>query len=177
MKKELKKFIIVLGFCSVVFYTPNITAQQNDAIKQQEETQFQKYTPAQIKEKIKELGLTDQEFQQRAKALGLDAQQYLDILAGKSVEQKEDTTIVQWEEQKEIKSAKQGPLSKHLEDSLKLAEKMLLDSIPGFYGRPNAKGYTLLDITYFNMLRPHLSPSAMHLHRPALLLVLVMNYC
>jgi len=140
MKKELKNFIIVLGFYSVVSYAPNAIAQQNDAVKQQVETQLQKYTPEQIKEKIKELGLTDQEFQQRAKALGLDPQQYLDILAGKSVEQAEDTTAGKWEEQRELKSARQSPLDKHIEDSLKLAEKMLLDSIPGFYGRPNAKG-------------------------------------
>jgi polysaccharide export outer membrane protein len=140
MKKELKKFVIVLGFCFVVSYTPNVVAQQNDAIKQQVETQLQKYTPEQIKEKIKELGLTEQEAQARAKALGLDIQQYLDVLSGKPAEQTEEVTAGQMEDQREIKSAKQGPLSKHIEDSLKVAERMLLDSIPGFYGRANAKG-------------------------------------
>ena len=140
MKKELKTIVIILSLCTAVSYTPCTFAQQNDAVKQQVETELQKYTPEQIKEKIKELGLTDQEFQQRAKALGLDPQQYLDVLAGKSVEQTEDTTTVQWQEQRENKSAKQVSLSKHIEDSLKIAERMLLDSIPGFYGRPNAKG-------------------------------------
>jgi len=94
MNKDLKKFVVVLGFCSAVLYAPYGFAQQNDAIKQQVETQLQKYTPEQIKEKIKELGLTDQEFQQRAKALGLEPQQYLDILAGKTVEQMVDTTAI-----------------------------------------------------------------------------------
>jgi polysaccharide biosynthesis/export protein len=140
MKKELKKIVLVLGFCSVVSSIPNALAQQTDAMKQQVETPLQNYTPAQIREKIKELGLTDQEFQQRAKALGLDAQQYLDVLSGKSLEQMEDTTGAQWESSRVFKYSKQDTLSKHIEDSIKIAEKMLLDSIPGFYGRANAKG-------------------------------------
>jgi polysaccharide export outer membrane protein len=142
--KRLFLFFSLFFFISSLILTNRINAQQQEAIKEQVETQFQKYTPEQIKEKIKELGLTEQEFQQRAKALGLDAQQYFDILSGKPVEQTEDTTAAQWEDQRGIKYSKRDTLSKHFEDSLRLAERleerMLLDSIPGFYGRADAKG-------------------------------------
>ena len=104
MKKEIIRCLIALSFYSAFSNTIQLYAQQNETTKQQVETQLQNYTPAQIREKIKELGLTEQEFQQRAKALGLDAQQYLDILSGKSIEQLQDTTTGLWEEQKEIKS-------------------------------------------------------------------------
>jgi len=51
MKKEFKKFVLVLGFCSVVLYIPNVFAQQTGAMKQQVETQLQNYTPAQNQRK------------------------------------------------------------------------------------------------------------------------------
>ena len=144
--------IFLVFYCLSTHLVPHsLNAQQRDDLKQssdlkqQTETQFQQMTPKQINAKLKELGMTRAEAEATAKALGLDVPKYLKILSGQTDEQPEDMfdsdTTDQSENQLEAKFLKQNAL-KARKDSLQaiLTDKILLDSIPGFYGRPHAKG-------------------------------------
>jgi polysaccharide biosynthesis/export protein len=131
-----------------------VKKQSETQLQQQSETQFQQMTPQQINAKLKELGMTRAEAEATAKALGIDVPKYLKVLSGQTEEQTEDQletdTTDQSDIQIETKLSKQNALIKARKDSLQtaIAEK-LLDSISGFYGRPNTKGLRLFGYNLF----------------------------
>ena len=114
-----KQFYILLLF-SILLYTFAFS-QEKEAVKQQAQQELQAAPPDQIRTKIKETGMSEKEATERANALGIDLQQYLNS-AGQS--------------QTELDSSTVG--KKHKADSLLMntpeIQKMAL-SVPGFEGR------------------------------------------
>jgi polysaccharide biosynthesis/export protein len=74
---KIRSYILLLSLIlSYVF----VFSQEKQAVKQQAEKELQNASPDQVKSKIKEAGMTEKEAKEKAAALGIDLQQYLDGL-------------------------------------------------------------------------------------------------
>jgi len=94
----MKRLLLILSlffFGSYLILSSRINAQQQEAIKQQAETQLQNMTADQVKAKIKELGMTEKEAQARANALGIDLQKYIGIQAAQQKAQQAPAILPQ----------------------------------------------------------------------------------
>ena len=124
--KRLFLIFSIFFFISYLMMSNYSIARQQDTVKQQTETQLRNSNPDQIKAKIKELGLTDQEAKAKADSAGFDLQKYLGL--SPSPQKTQQSTEEQTEEIDRLQDRKKAVL-----DSA--AGRKITYSIPGFEGR------------------------------------------